>query len=145
MKNLANCTPSEFLKQTNRIKKSLEKWITLTDLKKIRSQIPELVVVPKDASDIEKQRIVEENKKRVKEQSYKNLSQIIDAAFEDHPSETLEILALTCFIEPQNVDDYPISEYLTSLSELITDEAVLNFFISFSRLAQTGILNASKV
>lgn len=142
MKNLANCKPSEFLKQTNRIKKSLEKWMTDVDLKKIRNQIPELTVVPENASDIEKRRIFDENKKKVKEQGYKNLSQIIDAAFEDHPDETLEVLALLCFIEPQDVDNHPMGEYLTALSELITDEAVINFFISFSRLGQSGILNA---
>lgn len=141
MKNLANCKPSEFLKQTNRIKKSLEKWMTDVDLKKIRSQVPELITIPEDASDIEKRRIFNENKKKAKEQGYKNLSQIIDAAFEDHPDETLEVLALLCFVEPENVDDHPIGEYLTALSELISDEAVINFFISFSRLGQTNILN----
>lgn len=36
MKNLANCTPSEFLKQTNKIKKSVEKWLKATDIMEIR-------------------------------------------------------------------------------------------------------------
>ena len=143
MKNLANCKPSEFLKQTNRIKKSLEKWITDTDLKKIRSQVPELAIIPKDADDIERRRIFEDNKKKVQDQGYKNLSQILDAALDEHPDETLEVLALLCFVEPKDVDKYPMSEYLTALSELVTNEAVINFFISFSRLGQMNILNAS--
>ena len=142
MKNLANCKPSEFLKQTNRIKKSLEKWMTDIDLKKIRSQLPEVTDIPKDADDITRQRIIEENKQKMKDQAYKNLSKIIDSALGEYPDETLEVLALLCFVEPENVDDHPMSEYITALTELITDEAVINFFISFSRLEQIGILNA---
>lgn len=142
MKNLANCKPSEFLKQTNRIKKSLERWMTDIDLKKIRSQLPEVTDIPKDADDITRKRIIEENKQKMKDQAYKNLSKIIDSALGEHPDETLEVLALLCFVEPENVDDYSMSEYITALTELITDEAVINFFISFSRLGQNGILNA---
>ena len=142
MKNLANCKPSEFLKQTNRIKKSLEKWMTDIDLKKIRSQLPEVTDIPKDADDITRKRIIEENKQKMKDQAYKNLSKIIDSALGEYPDETLEVLALLCFVEPENVDDHPMSEYITALTELITDEAVINFFISFSRLEQIGILNA---
>lgn len=142
MKNLANCKPSEFLKQTNRIKKSLERWMTDIDLKKIRSQLPEVTDIPKDADDITRKRIMEENKQKMKDQAYKNLSKIIDSALGEYPDETLEVLALLCFVEPENVDDHPMSEYITALTELITDEAVINFFISFSRLEQIGILNA---
>lgn len=142
MKNLANCKPSEFLKQTNRIKKSLERWMTDIDLKKIRSQLPEVTDIPKDADDITRKRIMEENKQKMKDQAYKNLSKIIDSALGEYPDETLEVLALLCFVEPENVDDHPMSEYITALTELITDEAVINFFISFSRLEQIDILNA---
>ena len=64
MKNLANCKPSEFLRQTNRIKKSLEKWMTDIEFKKIRSQLPEVADIPKDADDITRKRIIEENKQK---------------------------------------------------------------------------------
>ena len=142
MKNLANCKPSEFLRQTNRIKRSLEKWMTDIEFKKIRSQLPEMTDIPKDADDITRKRIMVENKQKMKDQAYKNLSIIIDSALGEYPDETLEVLALLCFVEPENVDDHPMSEYITALTELITDEAVINFFISFSRLEQIGILNA---
>jgi hypothetical protein len=143
MKNLANCKPSEFLKQTNKIKKSLEKWMTDIDLKKIRSQVPALEQMPKDASDEEKRRILEANRKKIKDQGYKNFSMILDAALDEHPDETLEVLALLCFVDPEDVDNHPVSEYLTAISELMTDEAVINFFTSFSKLGQMNILNAS--
>ena len=42
MKNLANCKPSEFLVQTNKIRKSVEKWLTVTDIMNIRRTQPEL-------------------------------------------------------------------------------------------------------
>jgi hypothetical protein len=49
MKNLANCKPSEFLKQTNRIRKSVSKWLTDTDIANIRKRMPN---IKDDASDI---------------------------------------------------------------------------------------------
>ena len=142
MKNLANCTPSEFLKQTNRLKKSLEKWMVDIDLKNIRNTLPELTEVPKDADEAEKRRIFEENRKKTREQGYKNLSRVIDAAFEEHPEETLNVLALLCFVEPKDVDNHPMGFYLSAVSELITDDAVTSFFTSFLQLAQSNILNA---
>ena len=45
MKNLANCTPREFLKQTYRIKKSVEKWLELTDLLNMRKNMPTLIPI----------------------------------------------------------------------------------------------------
>ena len=38
MKNLANCTPTEFLKQTSKIKRSAEKWLKVTDIMAIRKR-----------------------------------------------------------------------------------------------------------
>jgi hypothetical protein len=40
MKNLANCTPREFLKQTSKIKGSVEKWLKVTDVMNIRKRMP---------------------------------------------------------------------------------------------------------
>ena len=142
MKNLANCTPTEFLKQTYKIKKDLEKWITDIDLKNIRARKPEITEIPQEATAEEKRKIISENGKRVKEQGMKNLSDILDAAMGAHPDETLRILALLCFVEPENVDDHSMSEYIQCLTELMSDEAVVGFFVSFYRLGQTNILNA---
>lgn len=127
MKNLANCKPSEFLKQTNRIRKSVEKWLTETDIMNIRKRMPELpdIVSP------------EARQEAMAEQARKNLSAILDAALEAHPDETLELLALMCFVEPENVDGYPIADYLGAFGELISNRPVLDFFTSLARLAQT--------
>ena len=141
-KNLATCTPREFLKQTNRIRKSAEKWMNVTDIIGIRNRKVEgLQEIPKD-DFLEATRIRKENAEKIAEQSAKNLNDILNAALEEHIDETLEILALACFVEPENVDDYKISFYLRNLSDILSDKDVLGFFTSLAQLGQTGILKA---
>lgn len=125
MKNLANCKPSEFLKQTNKIRKSVSKWLTNTDIMNIRKRAPQF---SEDATEEEKNKVLQEQVKN-------NLSAILDSILDDHPDETLELLALLCFVEPDEVDNYPIKEYLKSFNELINDEVVLGFFMSLVQLA----------
>lgn len=124
MKNLANCKPSEFLKQTNRIRKSVSKWLTDTDIINIRKRTPN---IPDDATD-------EERKKAIERQAKENLNSLLDAILEEHPDETLELLALLCFVEPKDVDNYEMTEYLESFNELINNKAVLSFFMSLTQL-----------
>ena len=125
MKNLANCKPSEFLKQTNRIRKSVSKWLTDTDVMNIRKRMPAL---SKDATDEERRRALER-------QAAENFQAIMDAIMDEHPDETLELLALLCFVEPENVDDHEITEYMDSISELLSNESVLGFFTSLMQSA----------
>lgn len=130
MKNLANCKPSEFLVQTNKIRKSVEKWLKLTDIPNIRKNVPEF----KEGQTKEEHRV------EMLEQARVNLNKIFDAILEDHPQETLELIGLLCFIEPEDVDNHPVSFYLEALSELLNDQAVLGFFTSLVNLGQRGIL-----
>lgn len=123
MKNLANCKPTEFLVQSNKIRKSVQKWLTVTDISGIRKRMPVLT----DATE-------EERKKALEEQAIENFNAILDAILDDHPMETLELLALLCFVEPEHVDDHTVEEYLESIHELITNETVLNFFTSLTNL-----------
>lgn len=127
MKNLANCKPSEFLRQTSKIKKSVEKWLKVTDIMSIRNTKP---TIPDGATQ-------EEKEKALNAQARENISRMLDEIMEKHPDETLELLALVCFIDPENVDDYPVSEYLSSINELLQDEAVAGFFSSFIQWGQT--------
>lgn len=129
MKNLANCKPSEFLVQTNRIRKSVEKWLKVTDVIRIRKNVP-----PEKEGQTK-----EERKEELAAQIQKNLSLMLDSILEEHPEETLELIALMCFVEPTNVDDYPMSFYIEAVTELINDKAVLGFFTSLVSLGQTYI------
>lgn len=124
MKNLANCTPREFLVQSNKIKKSVEKWLTVTDIMSIR----------KDMSDVPDDVTGEERKDLLVKQAKKNLSTIFDAVLDQHPDETLDLLAMLCFIDPSDIDNYTMSDLLLSVNELINDEAVIGFFTSLARL-----------
>ena len=129
MKNLANCKPSEFLRQTNKIRKSVSKWLTDTDIMNIRKRMPEL---PPTATD-------EEIKEAKEEQAKENLNVILDSILEEHPDETLELLALLCFIEPADCDNHEVAEYLESFNEIISNKAVLNFFSSLRQLESMNI------
>ena len=142
MKTLASCKPSEFFKQTNRIRKSVEKWLTDTDIMNIRKRLPHKEVIPISATQEEIEAIEKRNKEAMNKQMRENFIAILDAVMEDHADETLEILALSCFIEPENVDDYSVSEYFGAFNDLINDENVISFFTSLVRLAQTSILSA---
>lgn len=133
MKNLANCTPSEFIKQTVRLKDAVPKWLNATQILKIRSIKPKLIEVPKDATKEEKEEIEKENADILNKQVISNLSKMIDNMFVECPQETLEVLALSCFVEPDEVDNHTIDEYLCCIEEMLQAKSVVNFF---SLLAQ---------
>lgn len=142
-KNLATCKPSEFLKQTNRVRKSAEKWLKKTNIMGIRSRKVEgLEDIPSDADFDTIHEIRKRNAEKIAAQQRKNFNDILTAAMEDCPDETLELLALLCFVEPENVDDYKVSYYLSNLTDILSDKDVLSFFTSLAQLGQTGILNA---
>lgn len=141
MKNLANCKPSEFLRQTSRIRKSVENWLSVTEIMEIRKRLPKLTHVTDDMSAEKRAEIIAENRLKQSEQVRQNAMDILDAVLDKHPDETLELLALLCFIEPDDVDNHPISEYLESFTELVSNETVINFFISLARLGQMNTSN----
>lgn len=124
MKNLANCKPSEFLRQTSKIRKSASKWLADTGVLEIRKRQPQ---IPEGATE-------EEKKKALEKQARENLGLMLDAALDEHPDETLELLALLCFVEPKDVDNHEVSEYLNSFNEIISNSAVLSFFTSLMQL-----------
>lgn len=117
MKTLATCTPIEFARQTVLIKNHVSKWLTDTDILNIRKQTNGET----DSKELAKSR----------------LSAMFDAIFDKHPEETIELLALCCFVPIENVNDHKMSEYFSAFNELINDEAVIGFFISLLRLART--------
>lgn len=135
MKTLVNCTPSEFISQTYKIKKAVEKWLDITKVLEIRK-------TPVNLESIDKNLPEEEQKKALREalnkQARKNLSDMFDSMFGEHPNETLELVALMCFIEPKDIDNYEIREIFGAFNEIINDEAVVGFFTSLMRSGQTA-------
>lgn len=139
-KNLVTCTPTEFLYQTNRIRKRVENWFKVTGIADIRKRKADLDTVPKNATKAEKEEITKRNEEKVAALAKENVGLILNAIMEEHPKETLELLALACFVEPEHVDDHKVSYYLRNLSEIISDQDVIGFFTSLASLGQTGIL-----
>lgn len=132
-KNLANCTPTEFAVQTRLIKHAVEHWLTETDIMQIRKTQP---VIPQDATE-------EETKKLLQEQAVKNLSDMFDSIMEEHPKETVELLALLCFVPVSEVDKHPMTYYMDSIGELLAEQSVWNFFTSLLLAARRlGITQA---
>lgn len=144
MKNLANCKPSEFLKQTLRIKRLVEKWLTSEDIKEIRKRLPEKEKILQTMTKEEQGEIMIRNQKAQQEQMIKNFMDILDIMLDKKFDETLAVIALCCFVEPENVDDYPLEDYLGSIADLLENPNVLRFFVSVARLGQTNISIVSK-
>lgn len=129
MKNLANCKPTEFFKQTVKIRRYVEDWLTATDILNIRKEMP---VLSDKMSDAEK-------KAAIAEQAKKNIWKMFDKIFDENAEKTIGLLALLCFFEPEEADDHEVGDYLESISELISDERVIAFFTSLVQLDQTSI------
>lgn len=130
MKTLATCTPREFLRQTNKIRKSVKNWLTLTQIMEIRKRMPN------PAPDEDE----ETRKKALQEQAAANINAMLDAAMEDHPDETAELLGLLCFIEPDDLDNHSVSELLGGFAEMLQCTEVVDFFTS---LMQLGTISTS--
>ena len=123
-KSLANCKPSEFLKQTNAIRHYVEKWLKDIKFADIRKRLP---AIPEGATEGEK-------KELIAEQSRKNFSEMLDSALEKHPEETLGVLALCCFIPVEQADEQPMEFYVDAIADLMESEAVVRFFTSLVKL-----------
>lgn len=130
MKTLASCSPREFFVQTNKIRKAVANWLQLTKILEIRKILPKV-----DDSMTE-----EEKKEAFMRQVMSNASAILDAMLDDHPNETAELLGLLCFVEPDDLDNHKMTEFLGAISEIIGDKDVLGFFSSLARLESADIL-----
>ena len=144
MKNLANCKPSEFLKQSLRIKRNVEKWLTSDDIKEIRSRLPKKEIITNTMTIEEKGEVMLRNERAKQDQIMQNFMDILDVMLDKKFDETLSVIALSCFVEPENVDDHEISEYLGSIADMLEDKNVIRFFTSVARLGQTNISIVSK-
>lgn len=135
MKNLANCKPSEFFAQTVKIRKYAADWLKVTDILKIRENVPKF-----EENDTE-----EIKKEKLSEAVNTNIGKIFDSIFEEHGEKTLGLLALLCFIEPEHVDDYEVKDYLGSFAELLSCPEVISFFISLASLGNANTSRAAKL
>lgn len=119
MKNLANCTPTEFLKQTVRLREPFRKWLDDTGIPEIRKRKPE------GYDKMTQQQRAE----AMVAQANANMSDMLAAAIDKDPDGTLAVIALCNFTEPADIDAHPMAEYLASILEMLNNEAVRSFFM----------------
>ena len=136
IKTLSTCSEVEFLRQTNKIRKAVEQWLTKTNILNIRKRIAEFQTVPKDATKEEKFRIAAENKEREAEQVKKNLNDMLDAMLEEYPEETVKVMKLCCFVDPEDTTSHHITYYMGAFAQMLGDENVIGFFQSLILMAQ---------
>ena len=144
MKNLATCKPTEFVAQTAKIREAVADWLELIDFQKIRNKIPDYEVVSKEATAEEKADVIRHNAAILRKATADKLNKILDNMLAKHPQETLNVLALCCFVEPTEVDNYPMDEYFNCIMDMAENKAVLRFFSLLAQLDQTSTSKASK-
>lgn len=143
MKALSKCTPREFVKWTNRIRKILPIYLEKTGILDIRNRAPVI-----DSEDPTTSEELTENIKTRNEawarQARENLMDMLEQMLDKYPEETVEMLALICCVEPEDADNYTMAEYLACFNEIINDKAVMDFFISLSQLGENsaGLMTA---
>lgn len=141
MKTLANCTPREFLKQTNRIRIAADEWLTATKILEIRQRMPELPEATKPDSKEELKENIEARRKAFADQMRNNTFAMLEAMLDTNADKTEELLCLVCFVEPKDANKHTMSEYLACLGELLTDAGVLSFFDSLVKLGVSNMGN----
>ena len=134
MKNLATCKPSEFVAQTAKIKDAVANWVEVIELLSIRATKPKYLAIPENATLAEIEDIKNQNAALKKEQAMKNLNVLFDNMLVKHPKETLDVLALCCFVEPKDVDKHTMDEYLQCIIDMMQNKSVMSFFSLLAQL-----------
>lgn len=123
MKTLANCDNIEFMQQTYKIADAVKEYLTETNIMELRKRLP-------DTSGMNE----EEKKVALRKASAENLLEMVRVALVEHTADTLKLLGLVCFCEDTETlrtDRKILSEAMSA----ITDENVLDFFISLMQSA----------
>lgn len=123
MKNIANCTTIEFLKQANKIRHEVEKFLEVTGIMEIRKTAP--TYESDDTPEIKEEKL--------KKQAKENLSKILDECLENHTEETVRIIGLACFKTQEEAEQMPVNELFDVVFELIGNERVIDFFTKFMK------------
>ena len=134
MKTLANCSPREFLAQTNKIRKLAADWIEKTRILEIRKQMPAIT----------DEMTAEEIQEAARQQAKANIMKMLDAMLDEYPNETADLLGLVCFIDPEDLDNYQMVDIFKAATELISSQDVIDFFISLARLGLMDISTEPK-
>ena len=126
MKTMANCSMSDFLKQSNKIRHAVAEYLDTTKVMDIRKNLPNV----EGKTEAEKKQLLSE-------QGKKNLSDMVDLMLEKYPDETARLLGLLCFVETEEELD-ALNPF--DVIETVLSERVLNFF---TRLMKSGLIDTA--
>lgn len=130
VKTLVNCTPVEFLRQTNKIKYAVEDYLKFTRAKEILRRRP--AFTGKETA---------EEKAEITEKQWKdNINTLSDVILDTYAEQTAELIGLMCFMDKEQVSNTQMITLLFSLLELIQNRQVAAFFQSLLSLGQTNTL-----
>lgn len=127
MKTLANCTPVEFLKQTNKIRHEVENLIVDTGIKDILKRQP--VLTGKETR--------EEKEEKIRKQNVENLNRILDVLMDANAEKTVEVLGLMCFMSHDEVLQTTMPVLFEPVLSMLNDVHVVDFFTSLLKLGLT--------
>lgn len=128
IKTLANCSPVEFLRQSNKIRHAAAKFVKDSGVLELRKRLPQLT--GKETK--------EEKKAALDAQSKKNLNDMLDSLMDTNAEKTAELLGLMCFVEPEDVAQAKSIDFLAPAIELLNSRPVLDFLSSVAKLGETN-------
>lgn len=126
MKTLANCSPVEFLRQTNKIRHAAAEFMKETGVLELRKRKPDLTGKKTDA----------EKKAALDKQARQNLNDMADLLMDTNAEKTAELLGMLCFVEPEDVANAKGIDFLTPAIELLNSRPVMDFLISLAKLGE---------
>lgn len=115
MKHLGNCAPGEFMARAGAIRGPFIEWSKAVDVEGLRARY--LGALPKDAGA---------EARRAARGEY--LCAVADAALDNCPELTRELLCLATFTEPERFEARPMAAYLKAAMEMYSDGAIRDFF-----------------
>lgn len=134
LKNLATCTPKEFLVQTNRIRKLAKTWLIDTGVLNIRKTVQDLADgVADEIGDANDENDI---KNKATKAVIDRLDDILEKLLDTDVDKTVELLCYCCFVPPKDADKHQMWEFMESISEMMSNEAVLGFFMSLVGLTR---------
>lgn len=133
LKNLSNCSPREFLVQTNKIRILAKDFIDETDIFNIKTKW--ITQEVKDADNKNKENIIKKN-------IINSFDEILANLLEKNVDKTTALLCYCCFVEPENESKYEMADLLESIGLMCTDKRVIGFFTTLIKSLPT---NTSKV
>lgn len=123
MKNLANCTTIEFLRQINRIKNKTAELYKVIDVAEIRK------LAPKFNGDETPEEITRMRQRK----GLENFSLILDKCLEENVELTVEVIGLMCFKTKEEAAEMDVNELFDNVFEIFGSKRCVDFFTKWAK------------